>query len=413
MSLLTREGVFCHRAYARVYLHAQVLKPLSLLHYLFIGERLGHLPNPFFDPAYFKKRSGTRSFLLYLASRSLWPVSTSSRFDPAKFINADGINPLAYYWQHGFDQQLFPAPGFDMGFFQAAVCRDHADKKNFTFELFAKREYDPPVNAVELRKRQTEFRNQIGHRIVRRNAKAAKSHLVFVQAGAQFNADYVRAERDYDILLNFYEQPESNPVEAEWIIIQNGTKTTAINRLMECDPEILLQYDAILFLDDDIVITRAQISELFQKFEEHHLDLAQASLTSTSECFFDCLKQPAAGSHVSALNAIEIMMPLVSQRALRKFGWVFAEGVSGWGVDLLLSAKVRETFGETIALIGSVVVAHERAVDTASGRFYEFLQKNGINANTESGFISYAHHLGDERATIKLLQPRNDVSAKP
>ena len=89
------------------------------------------------------------------------------------------------------------------------------------------------------------------------------------------------------------------------------------------------------------------------------LDLRRGRpLSPNSGCHFDILKQPNAGLALTPLTAVEIMMPVISNRALRECGWVFQEGGQRSGADLLLSAKVRERFGNTIALVGEAVARH-------------------------------------------------------
>jgi len=243
-----------------------------------------------------------------------------------------------------------------------------------------------PLNPSALRAAQRAFHDAIAYRVIRRDP-ARSRNLVFVQAGATFTAPYLDASRDFDILLNHYDGPAQADPRARIVIAQNGTKTTAIRTILRRDPAILLAYDAVLFLDDDIDIDAPGLSRLFAIFEREQLDLAQASLTASSDCYFACLRQPLAGGGTRGLNAVEIMMPLLSRRALETCGWVFGEGISGWGVDWLLGAKVREAFGDRIALIGDVVAGHERRVDTASGRFYTYLRAHGIDAPTEAGFL--------------------------
>ena len=216
---------------------------------------------------------------------------------------------------------------------------------------------------------------------------ARHRHLVFVQAGRTFSAPYATRPGAYDLLLNFYEEPAPEALAPEaTICVQPGTKVTAIRLLLEREPALLLAYESVLFLDDDITIDAATIDDLFATATREGLDIAQASLTPGSDCFFACLKQPEAGGAVRRLNAAEIMMPLVARRVLERCGWVFGEAVSGWALDMLLGAKVREAFGEdAIGLVGHAVARHDRAMDTANGRFYRFLRSRGIDAATEAG----------------------------
>ena len=144
-------------------------------------------------------------------------------------------------------------------------------------------------------------------------------------------------------------------------MFQAGTKTTAIRRLLARRPDLLLRYEAALFLDDDVEIGASRIDELFRAMAEEELDLAQPALTADSDCAWPFLKRPEAGEGIFQVSTVEIMAPLMTRRALEAAGWAFSESVSGWGTDLLLGPAVRGAFGpKSVGVVGSVAVRHAR-----------------------------------------------------
>jgi hypothetical protein len=259
-----------------------------------------------------------------------------------------------------------------------------------------------PWNSQQLRERQDLFYSKIVLEVLREPNAAKNPFLVFVQANRSFDAPFVRHSRNFDVLVNYYDYAETISPFADYVLHQKGTKTTAIRKVLEQRHDILFRYKAILFLDDDISISITSIESLFETIDTCELDLVQASLSPESKCHFDILKQPNAGDALTPLTAVEIMMPVISARALHKCGWVFQEGISGWAIDLLLSKKVRESFGNTIALAGSVVACHEREVDTVNGAFYNFLKSHGIDATIEAGDIASRFDLDDSRGAISI-----------
>lgn len=387
----------------------------AILHYILIGEKRGYLPNPFFDPLYFKRESRGFSLADFLCNRKLWVYSPSSRFDSKWYISQNplvDLNPLVHFWTLGMDQGRDPSPIFDIRFFDRAVCRNRPDHRTCAFKLFAAMATDVPWNSPQLRERQDLFYSKIVLGVLREPNAAKKPFLVFVQANQSFDALFLKQQRNFDVLVNYYDSAETISPYADYVLHQKGTKTTAIRKVLEQRPDILLGYKAILFLDNDVSISITSIESLFETIDICQLDLVQASLSPESECYFDILKQPNAGDALTPLTAVEIMMPVISARALRKCGWVFQEGISGWAIDLLLSAKVRENFGNTIALVGNVVACHERGVDTVSGAFYNFLKSHGIDATIEAGDIASRFDLDDSPRAISihpqpLTQPRH------
>src|ERR1700730_4126676 len=397
--------IFMHEMYSENYLKKKRHK-LAILHYILIGEKRGYLRNPFFDPLYFKRESRGFGLADFLCNRKLWVYSPSPRFDSKWYISQNhqitDLNPLVHFWTLGMDQGRAPSPIIDLRFVDRAVCRDRPDHRVWAVKLFAAGATDVPWNSQQLRERQDLFYSKIVLEVLREPNAAKNPFLVFVQANRSFDAPFVRHCRNFDVLVNYYDCVETISPSADYVLHQKGTKTTAIRKVLEQRPDILFRYKAILFLDDDISISITSIESLFETIDTCELDLVQASLSPESKCHFDILKQPNAGGALTPLTAVEIMMPVISARALHKCGWVFQEGISGWAIDLLLSAKVRESFGNTIALAGSVVACHEREVDTVNGAFYNFLKSHGIDATIEAGDIASRFDLDDSRGAISI-----------
>jgi hypothetical protein len=407
-----RSGVFAHSSYSRLHFNSAALAWLSLAHYLLVGERLGRRPNPFFDPAFFRRRAKGARFVDYLRSPALWVHPTSALFDSSWYVEkySSAIrtteNPLQHFWRIGFDKGFRPSPRFDTEFFIRAIARDQYDPRDYAYDYCCAASTDMPLNVRELEKKQADFYQSIALETLRRIDLPQRRFLVFVQAGDNFGKT-IKESVSYDTLVNYYDA-STELGGAHYVFRQRGTKTTAVRKLLEECPEILLGYEAVLFLDDDIVISSAQIDSLFAAFDAHKLDLLQASVSEDSECYFPILKQPEAGQGLRPLSGVEIMMPLVSQRALRECGWVFREGISGWGVDILLSAEVRRRYGNrAIALLADVVAVHARATDTSNNMFYKFLRERGIDPRVETGKIAMKFNLNDKISRIHFLSPED------
>ena len=247
--------------------------------------------------------------------------------------------------------------------------------------------FDPSFSLYsteDLRRAQDAFKNSIDLKVHRESPRGSRRFLVFVQASRALARDFLHEERDFDILLNFFDGP---PV-ADWpgvehLVSQRGTKSTAIAKLLEARPDLLLRYDAVLFLDDDIVLSSPALSRFFSEMERSGLDLAQPSLTADSSCVWPVLKQPAVGPGVRLINAVEIMMPAATRFTLERAGWTFGRAISGYGVDLLLGHEIVDRLGGKAGVIGTVVAAHEKPIDDRNGNFYTFMRSLGINPKHE------------------------------
>jgi hypothetical protein len=409
---LMRSGLFMHAAYAKQHLKTPFLLWLALPHYLLIGEIRGFRPNPFFDPAFFKRQSGTARLIDYLRDMYLWRYPTSDFFDSRWYTEkysaelATTENPLQHFWTKGFERDNRPSPRFDMIFFRRAIARDQANIRDYAYEIASMPYADMPQNSAELEARQRAFYDAIELKTLKRSAAPEKSFLVFIQAGRDHDPHFDHQSAAFDLLINYYDA-STHIGDAQYVFAQKGTKTTAIKKILDLCPEILLAYEAVLFLDDDIIISQTQIDALFATQAKQQIDLMQASLSEESECYYPILKQPLAGQGLRPISGVEIMMPLISKRALAECGWVFGECVSGWCVDMLLSAEVRKRFGNHIALCGDVVATHPRATDMANNAFYKFLGAQGIQPRVEAGKIAIKFGINDKMSAVdfRIIDP--------
>jgi hypothetical protein len=366
-------------------------------------------PILFFHPCYFERQSGTRRLLDYLESQPLWSHATSRFFDSRWYIEknsaalATNENPLQHFWRIGFDRRLDPSPHFDMQFFSRAIARDHVDRKHYAYEYLCQDDRNVLQSAAELEQRQSEFYASIRLETLKMSERR-KPFLLFVQSGRDFIPDFDYTTAIFDTPINYYDESARIPDEVDYVFRQRGFKVTTVRKILEVCPDVLLGYESALLLDDDVAIRQDQIETLFLTQEKHRLDLLQASLSEDSSCFFPVLRQPLAGKGLRPISAIEVMMPLISRRALQEFGWVFKEGISGWGVDALLSTEIRRRFGNTVALLSDIVCVHLRAIDTSRGAFYKFLRGHGIEPTVEAGKIALKFSINDKMSAVHFLE---------
>ena len=109
------------------------------------------------------------------------------------------------------------------------------------------RDMKPPLSRQDLKARQDRFYADARLRIEREARAGDRRLLVFVQCGKGFDASYLGEPRDYDVLLNYFQDSDANP-RADAIVFQAGAKTTAIRRLLDERPDLLMRYQAALFL---------------------------------------------------------------------------------------------------------------------------------------------------------------------
>jgi hypothetical protein len=393
--------------------------PFGPMHYALIGESLGYRPNAFFDPHTYRAhaniaKDSSRGLLeAYLSRAEPSAPSPSAEFDHGWYAsqNPDWAeshpHPFLHFLERGLRAGRRPRADIDVEFVRD-ITRGVKPRslEEAAFRVFDRRlpdgEMGPPLNRQDLRARQDRFYADGRLRIEREAPHPERNVLVFVQCGKSFDAPYLKEPRGYDVLLNYYHEASVHPT-ADIAVLQAGTKTTSVRRLMERRPDLLLRYQAVLFLDDDVEIDASGIETFFRAMAAEKLDLAQPALTVDSATAYPFLKRPSAGSGVMRLSSVEIMAPALTRRALESASWAFAESVSGWGSDLLLGPAVRSAFGpNSVGAIGSVAVRHTAAVDLNAGAFYAFLRRYGVDPGHEANRV--AVDFGVERF-LRRLEP--------
>ncbi len=280
--------------YARRRLLSERAAPFAAAHYALIGERLGYRPNGFFDPYYFRKqangaRSPSRSLLEhYLAGGGPNAPSPSAEFDQAWYLSQNPdwsrthAHPFLHFLERGMPAGRRPRPDIDVEFLRDVIRGKGRSLEEAAFRVFdpLPRDADmaPPLNRQELRARQDRFFAAGELRIERELKPTGRRRLVYIQSGKRLDQALLSEPRAYDVLLNYYDQSPPNP-HAETVVYQRGCKNTAIRRLLELRPELLLGYEKVLFLDDDLELGAADIDRLFAVAEKEGLDLAGPSLT--------------------------------------------------------------------------------------------------------------------------------------
>ncbi|MGO8740554.1 DUF707 domain-containing protein [Rhodoblastus sp.] len=399
---ILRSGQFRHGDYAWLHLRSRYFAPVALLHYLLVGESRGNRPTPLFDPAFFAARRPQDGSPFAAFLKNPFGAPACAEFDEAWFVARHpqakaATSPWAFMTERGIADRLDPSPSVSLGFVANAYRSRNKRLARTLLKVFHRRRgagaTSCVLNRADLTAHQAAFRDAIRLRALKQTP-ARRPWLVFVQTDGGHPARLHAPERRYDLMLNYFQEPKAPPPEAEYVFVQNGTKTTAIAGLMEARPDIFDAYAYVLFLDDDIEISPAQIADFFETMRDNGLDLAQPALAKGSHGSFPVLFQKAGSPGFRRVNYVEIMMPALSRRALATSADCFRQGISGFGVDVLIGATVAKSFGLRIAVVDKVAARHTRAIDYEGGALYRYLSANGVDPGVEMGAILAENGLG-------------------
>ena len=333
-----------------------------------------------------------------------------------------GTDPVGFFLQHGLERKLNPTPWFLTDWY-AWQNPDWTDYESPYLHYLHKgrgecrdpspfvdmRRYQSiagiPAGAIynlilaghrsialgiydtraDLGRCQDSFRAAIdivAHRIVPPSDR--KKALVVLQAGsgAVLQDWFETRDREWDVLVNYYDASGFRPGFGDYVFFQKGTKFTAMYLLWTRYQEILTHYEHVLFLDDDVEVSGVCLNRLFQTCRTHNLDLAQMSLSDGSSCNWSELFSQSGSTSPREVSTVEIMMPVFSAAALRTVAPTFVQSVSGFGLDLAWGKLVRDARGK-IAVLDDVVATHARPVDQTDGAYYSYLRRHMINPKSE------------------------------
>jgi hypothetical protein len=215
-------------------------------------------------------------------------------------------------------------------------------------------------------------------------AMSRRKNLVFLQTGPQSTHRewYTDARRSWDLVVNYYNVNGFEQGFGDAVFFQAGTKFTAVHMLLTRYPEVFRGYDYVLLLDDDIRVSMGGLDALFLACKQRALDLAQMALSDRSHCVWE-FAYARGRTGLRYVSSVEIMMPVLSRRAMAICGPDFRQSVSGFGLDLLFGKKVASIDCSNVAIIDDIVVDHLKPVDDVSGGYYSYLRSMHINPKAE------------------------------
>ncbi len=218
-------------------------------------------------------------------------------------------------------------------------------------------------------------------------------------------------QRSWDFLANYYgERDGFDPGACEYASRRGVTKFPGAAEIFAQAPFLATQYEAVLFIDDDIAVPPGGLSRLFERFAAHGLKLGQAALTADSpHSHVETLVNPTTA--VRFTDFVEVMMPIFRRDALATCLPTFATCISGWGLDWvwphLVGCRNRE-----VGFIDEVALRHTKPVDLAEGPFYQHLRSLGVDPWREMDDLLARHGLkrAPPRILGALLRPINPAA---
>jgi hypothetical protein len=222
----------------------------------------------------------------------------------------------------------------------------------------------------------------------------ARRNLVVVRAGDEsLHPRWLEGngERNWDCIVSYFgDDPNLFRVDDVIRIDGGGPKWQGLHDVFVKSPELLQNYEYVLLPDDDLLMCKDDINRLFEICETHKFEVCHPTLTWDSY-YSHFITLHNTGTRIRYTNFIELMAPCLSRRLLIETLSLFANTVSGWGLEGVWAKLAGPT---RTALIDEVAICHTRPM---GGPNYRFLAAKNVSAWEERRSFCHTIGLEDER----------------
>ncbi len=234
----------------------------------------------------------------------------------------------------------------------------------------------------------------------KRLASKAKRNLIIVRTDDDsLHRNWIRPGKAFDLMISDFGRLAGRfAMDGEFYSLKQGLKFPALQAICQEQWRLISSYDCVALADDDLMATPEAWNEAFRVFHEHELDVAQPSIIGHVNIGMTAQQ---AGSRLRFVNAIEVMAPMLSRRALSRIGARIGENASGWDLEFLLTSMLPYPEYKT-AIIDRVAVNHTRRGGT--GRCYKLLRALNIDADTEGRGLLDKYGLTRDRHEIARIE---------
>ena len=186
-------------------------------------------------------------------------------------------------------------------------------------------------------------------------AGSASHNLVFTSAGDHSNLPmWLQGRRDFDLWTVYYGHcPGAFREVSTFHLDRPGSKFQNLHYCYQRWPQLLARYDAVMVMDDDIVIDAGGITRLFEIRRELDLWALQPAFRWSGK-----ISWPITAVHPTAklryTNFLEMTCPLIRRDKLDAFMAVYDPQLVGYGTDWWFLHSLGSELAEHLAVVDEV-----------------------------------------------------------
>ena len=192
-----------------------------------------------------------------------------------------------------------------------------------------------------------------------------------------------------------------------WLYRRYGMKWAIAKSLLEkFELKDFEQYEYIGFIDDDLLMTKADVTSCLNKAHELNSKLFQLSVDKNSDCWYKILYQNDLLEY-STTNFIEIMAPFIhtdKMPLLKKF-WDSYDINCGWGLDSILCYILMES----ATVFHDVSMIHPKKQESGYDKAQAFLESSLVLNSIYPAFMQKeygidAPQVGDQKIISRKVR---------
>jgi len=181
-------------------------------------------------------------------------------------------------------------------------------------------------------------------------------NLVFTSAGDRSNLRlWLQGRWNFDLWVCYYGDRSGTYQDvADRYTARKGSKFQNIHHLYMEDPSVFHSYEAVMVMDDDVVISGKAISRLFDLRNERDLWLLQPAFRSRGKISHE-ITRVNPRTLLRFTNFVEMTCPLFRMDKFEKFMRAYDPELVGWGMDWWFTEVLGDDVAGKIAVVDGVL----------------------------------------------------------
>jgi hypothetical protein len=203
------------------------------------------------------------------------------------------------------------------------------------------------------------------------------NNLVFTSAGDRSNLrGWLAGRRDFDLWVMYYgNHPGTFQDVSDLYACRKGSKFQNLHYCYGQWPQVLARYDAIMVMDDDILIDAGGISRLFEIRRELDLWALQPAFRLSGKISWEITRVQAT-TRLRYTNFIEMACPLFRRDKLDAFMAVYDPELVGYGVDWWFLHSLGPDLKNHVAVVDEVSCVNPYDKNKGGAREIDQLQSH-------------------------------------